>query len=105
MLNPLNPVLVQTGVLNGTKPVYADISSTVDGGYCGAVTVTLGTSSYQLVPGFLVPPGLVGSATPYRALQSFGPGAVLTLLLPEAQALCAAAQAAGDAGTAINGDL
>ncbi len=105
MLNPLNPVLVQTGLLNGTTPVYADISSTVDGGYCGAVTVTLGTSSYQLVPGFLVPPGLVGSATPYRANQTFGPGAVLNLLLPEAKALVAAALAAGDPATAITAYL
>ena len=87
----LNPVLVYCGTLNGTTPIFADISVGVSGGYAGAVQVTLGpASTYSLHGHFLTSPSVTGSALPTRDGHVYGPGVVCTLALPEALALVAA---------------
>ena len=92
-MNPINPRLVLVGLLNGTTQVFADVSQTADGGFCGSVAVQLGTSSYQTMLGC--------AGTAYPTYQIFGGGSVIKVMLPEALALVAAANAAGDGATVI----
>ena len=93
MLNPLNPVLVAVGLAigpAGPQAVYADLS----GGVGFAVDFTVGAGwSVSLSPRqplLPTPPFLAGSATPYVSATVYGPGAVLGLLLPEANAFAQA---------------
>lgn len=104
----MTPGITLAGYLNGSTPVYVDMSAgLVTGSYNGSVQVTCGPlTSYAPVDGsMLVPPFLVGSVHPARSGVVAGPGSVIALYQPEAAALVAAAQAAGDAATAITGYL
>ena len=92
-MNPINPRLILVGLLNGSTQVFADVSQTADGGYCGPVRVQLGTSSYQTMLGC--------AGTAYPTYQTFGPGSSIEVMQPEALALVAATQAAGDMATVI----
>ena len=91
------PVLVAVGVATGPagpQAVYADLSNGVDGGYVGAVNFTVGAgwavSLSPRAPLLPLPPCLAGSATPYVSAAQYGPGTVLALLLPEADAFAQA---------------